>query len=222
LKDVTTTAGKQKLAVYVTGSSNVFKAKTVSSRLTQNFTNSGAYAVVDRTSDFRGELNRQQSYRVDDSQISRLGRQFGVNQVCVVDVLSSDYTAVRIINVETGIIAATAEKQSWDIKAVDEITKELLNQVIECVKKDEKILNNYAECCKGLVNVNGVCRDVSGDIYWLPASTCPSKYLARLMDAVAWDMPAIVSLTTMKCCACTGITSPITSPAKRHYGHKSK
>jgi hypothetical protein len=125
LEDVTTTAGKQKLAVYVTNSSDVFKAKTVSSRLTQNFTHSGVYAVVDRTSDFRVELNRQHSGRVDDSQISRLGRQFGVNQVCIVDVSSSDYTAVRIINVETGIIAATAEKQSWGVGAVDEITREL-------------------------------------------------------------------------------------------------
>jgi hypothetical protein len=127
LEDVTTTAGKQQLAVYVTNSSDVFKAKTVSSRLTQNFTNSGTYAVVDRTSDFRAELNRQHSGRVDDSQISRLGRQFGVNQVCIVDVLSSDYTAVRIINVETGIIAATAEAMDWRFKDVDRITRELMS-----------------------------------------------------------------------------------------------
>ncbi|MDR1347207.1 MAG: hypothetical protein LBJ63_02085 [Prevotellaceae bacterium] len=148
LRNVATTAGKQKLAVYVTGSSSVFKAKTVSSRLTQNFTNSSAYAVVDRASDFRVELNRQQSGRVDDSQIVRLGRQFGVNQVCVVDVLSSDYTAVRIINVETGIIVATVEAMDWNIGAVDGITTELLLG-ISCIGKDRQIPGNYAKCCEG-------------------------------------------------------------------------
>jgi hypothetical protein len=190
LQSVISTEGRQKLAVYVTSSSDVFKAKTVSSRLTQNFTNSGAYAVVDRTSDFRMELNRQQSGRVDDSQISRLGRQFGVNQVCVVDVISSSYTTVRIINVETGIIVATAEAKSWNIEAADGITHELMKQLVGgCTEKDRQIMGNYAGCCEGLVNVSGICRDLA-EIYWLPANTCPSKYLARLMDAVAWDTPA--------------------------------
>ncbi|MDR1113325.1 MAG: WG repeat-containing protein, partial [Bacteroidales bacterium] len=166
LQNVTTTTGKQKLAVYVTNTSDVFKAKTVSSRLTQNFTNSGVYAVVDRTSDFRGELSRQQSGRIDDGQIVRLGRQFGVNQVCVVDVLNSDYTDVRIINVETGIIVATAEARSWNVETVDEITRELLEQTVECVKKDKKITSSLMKCCEGLSPVDGICRDLNENWHW--------------------------------------------------------
>jgi hypothetical protein len=161
LQNVTTTVGKPKLAVYVTNTSDMFKAKTVSSRLTQNFTHSGAYAVVDRTSDFRAELSRQQSGRVDDGQLVRLGRQFGVSQVCVVDVLSSGFTIVRIINVETGIIVATAEARSWGVGSVDEITRELLEQTVECVKKDEKITSPLMKCCEGLSPVDGICKDLN-------------------------------------------------------------
>jgi hypothetical protein len=209
LQNVTTTAGKQKLAVYVTNSSDVFKAKTVSSRLTRNFTNSGTYAVVDRTSDFRVELSRQRSGRVDDGQIVQLGRQFGVNQVCVVDVLSSDYTAVRIINVETGIIVATAEAESWDIKAADKITRELMKQLVGCIKKDMQIQGNYVNCCEGLVNVNGVCRDLSGAAYWIDKSTCGVDFQVKYYNVgkMEWNKASAVctsgwrlpSVKEMKC-----------------------
>jgi opacity protein-like surface antigen len=162
-KDVTTIASKQKLAVYVTSSSDVFKAKTVSSRLTQNFTNSGAYAVVDRTSDFRAELDRQHTDTVEfePKQIAKYGKQFGVNQFCVVEVLSTDYTHIRIINVETTVIAATADTMNWRIGAVDGITRKLLTRLasLTCTGKDEQLRYDFMECCEGLVNVNGVCRD---------------------------------------------------------------
>jgi hypothetical protein len=206
LQNVTTTAGKQKLAVYVTGSSGVFEGKTVSSRLIQNFTNSGAYAMVDRTSDFKTELRVQQSGKVDDGQLSRLGRQFGVNLVCVVDVLSTNYTAVRMINVETGIIVATAESLNWHIENVDAITKELLSQtdaVVIYSKKDEKLTPFVGKCREGLTPVNGVCRDLSsGVVYWnkswLGFEVMSNPVIAKTEDIVlnsssvcptGWRMP---------------------------------
>jgi hypothetical protein len=189
LQNVTTTAGKQKLAVYVTGSSGVFEGKTVSSRLIQNFTNSGAYAMVDRTSDFKTELRVQQSGKVEDGQLSRLGRQFGVNLVCVVDVLSTGYTAVRMINVETGIIVATAEYLYWHIKSVDAITKELLSQTDLCSKKDEKIPPYGEKCCEGLTLVNGVCRDLSSNAtYWIDKSRLGFEMMYKPVIAKAEDI----------------------------------
>jgi hypothetical protein len=136
LQNVTTAAGKRNLAVYVTESSGVFEGKTVSSRLVQNFTNSGVYAAVDRTSDFQVELKRQYSGKVGDSQITKLGQQFGVSLVCVARVLSNGYTYARMVNVETGIILATAEASDWHIESVDAIASELLSQTV--VKKEEK------------------------------------------------------------------------------------
>ncbi|MDR1594424.1 MAG: WG repeat-containing protein [Prevotellaceae bacterium] len=161
LQNVTTTAGKRKLAVYVTKSSGVFQGKTVSLRLIQNFTNSGIYAAVDRTSDFQKEIGYQYTGKVDDRQLTRLGRQLGINLVCVVDVLSTDYTDVRMVNVETGIIVATSQASSWRIDNIDAITTELLSQTVECVKKDEKITSPLMKCCEGLTLIDGVCRDLN-------------------------------------------------------------
>jgi hypothetical protein len=192
LQNITTTAGKQKLAVYVTGSSGVFEGKTVSSRLMQNFTNSGAYAMVDRTSDFKAEFRVQQSGKVDDGQLSRLGRQFGVNLICVVDVISTNYTSVRMINVETGIIVATAESSDWEIEDVDAITKELLSQtdaVVVCSTKDKKITPLVGKCCTGLTLVDGVCRDVSSNVtYWIDKSRLGFEMMYEPVIAKAEDI----------------------------------
>jgi hypothetical protein len=139
LNNVITADNKQKLAVYITESSDDFASKIVRSRLVQNFTNSGVYVAVDRTSDFQSELKRQYSGKVDDSQITELGRQFGVNQVCVARILGDGYTYARIINVETSIILATAEADYYNLGSVDAITKELLSQT--AVKKEEKTIS---------------------------------------------------------------------------------
>jgi uncharacterized protein (TIGR02145 family) len=159
LQNVNTTAGKQKLAIYVTRSSSTFEGKTASSRLIQNFTNSGIYAAVDRTSDFQKEIGYQYTGRVEDSQLTKLGRQLGVNIICIVDVLSTDYTDVRMVDVTTGIITATAQANSWRMAAIDKITHELF----ECVKKGQKITSPLMKCCEGLILVDGICKDPNED-----------------------------------------------------------
>jgi len=193
LQNVTVTAGKQKMAIYVTQSSNTYNAKCVSSALIENFTKSDAFITVERTSDFLAGLRREQTYQqsgqVDDNQLSRLGRQWGVNMVCVVDVVNVQadrgedvtYLAVRIINAETGVIMATAESKGWggcDCQCtrscdfmwqenVSAMTTVLLNQMSVCAKKDQKATENFMSCCEGLTKVNGVCRDCSGSAYWV-------------------------------------------------------
>ena len=173
LQNVTTTIDKQKIAIYVSKSGNSDKAKCVSSQLTENITNTGAFITVDRTSDFLAELKYQSSGNVDDRQLSRLGKQFGVNLVCVIDVTElgnyekKTYTMARIIDVETGVIMATSEKEGWRHeysnsyggifkRNLDEITSELMQQLVVCIKKDKKAV---VKCCEGLINVDGVCRD---------------------------------------------------------------
>ena len=159
LQGMTTTKGKQKIAIYVTKSSDTYTAKCVSYELIENITNSEIFITVDRTSDFRAELRYQGSGNVDDSQLSKLGRQFGVGLVCIIDI-TDIYTTMRILNVETGLIVATAENQSSS--EVDKMTTELMQQLVQnipCIKTDQKITSKYIKCCEGLVNIDGVCRD---------------------------------------------------------------
>jgi hypothetical protein len=189
LQNVTTTAGKQKLAVYVTRSSGTFEGKSASSRLMQNFTNSGIYAAIDRTSDFQKEIGYQYTGKVNDIQLTKLGRQFGVNLICVVDVLGTDYTDVRMIEAETGIIMATAQTKSWRMDAIDEITRELMMQLVECIEKDKQLPGNFAECCEELRNIDGICRDESGAAYWIDKSVCGVEVLAKWLyyESITWS-----------------------------------
>lgn len=69
------------------------------------------YTAIERTSAFLAELKKEQNYQrtgaVDDDDISRLGKQFGVQYVCVADVTDvygEKYISARLINVETAEI----------------------------------------------------------------------------------------------------------------------
>jgi hypothetical protein len=70
-----------------------------------------------------------------------------------------------MVDVETGVIMAIAQAKNWRMDAIDEITHELMTQLLGCTGKDKQLPSGFVECCEGLVNVNGICRDVSGDIY---------------------------------------------------------
>jgi TolB-like protein len=110
---LTAEAQKPKLAVYMTGDDPV--NEIVSSRLVDDFARSSEYTVVERTSSFLAELNKEHAYErsgeVDDEQIAALGQQFGVQFVCVTSVLdvwgSEKYITARIIDAETAEVVAS-------------------------------------------------------------------------------------------------------------------
>jgi hypothetical protein len=120
---------KQKMAVYVTGDAEEGIKKVLGSKLVAAITQSGNYMAVERTSDFLAEIQKEQGYarsgNVDDEQISKLGKQFGVQLVCVADisnVLGASYASARLINVETASVIATAEGYS-DVEAIKDLVR---------------------------------------------------------------------------------------------------
>jgi hypothetical protein len=85
--------------------------------------------AVERTADFLAEIQKEHGYarsgNVDDGEISKLGRQFGVQLVCVADistVLGATYASARLIDVETASVIATAEGYS-DVEAIKDLVK---------------------------------------------------------------------------------------------------
>jgi hypothetical protein len=121
--------GKQKMAVYVTGDADEGIKKVLGSKLVAAVTKSGNYVAVERTADFLAEIQKEHGYarsgNVDDDQISKLGRQFGVQLVCVADissVLGASYASARLIDVETASVIATAEGYS-DVEAIKDLVK---------------------------------------------------------------------------------------------------
>ena len=100
-----------KVAVYVIGE-NAGINKVLEGKLVNALSSSGKYRAIERTSAFLTELGREQNYQrtgaVDDNEISRLGRQFGVQYVCVAEVsdaFGEKYVSARLIDVETAAVA---------------------------------------------------------------------------------------------------------------------
>lgn len=106
-------AQNKKVAVYVTGNLDG-KKRILADKLVEGITYSNKFMAVERTSSFLAELKKEQHYQgegeVDDNEISRLGKQFGVNFVCAVDVIDEygqKYITARLIDVETAQVSTT-------------------------------------------------------------------------------------------------------------------
>lgn len=111
---LTISAQQKKVAVYVTGNDPI--NDIIGSRLVDGIAKSGKYIAIERTASFLNELSKEQNYQttgaVDDSEISRLGKQFGVDYVCVAstfDVWGSEkYISTRMIDVETAEVVVSS------------------------------------------------------------------------------------------------------------------
>ena len=111
---LTVYAQQKKVAVYVTGNDPI--NDIVSSRLMDGIAKSGKYLAIERTASFLGELSKEQNYQstgaVDDNEISRLGKQFGVDYVCVAsafDVWGAEkYISTRLIDVESAEVIVSS------------------------------------------------------------------------------------------------------------------
>lgn len=174
---------KKKVAVYVTGEADAPTKKVIGAKLVAAITKDDDYAAVERTADFLAELNKEQDYQrsgaVDEYQIAQVGKQFGVAFVCVADltnVLGSRFVSARLITVQTGVVTATAERDS-EIKSMTDLTglaedvaAGLINNEPPCHRVD-KSAEPYG-CCKGLTAIDGICRDMSRGYYWKYHGNC--------------------------------------------------
>lgn len=111
---------KQKVAVYITDNSTLNAGEFAGDFLVNAIVKRSTYLAVERTSDFLKELNKEQQYQrtgsVDDNQISKLGKQFGVQLVCVVKLgkMGEGYfMSARLIDVETATLLASARPQKF-------------------------------------------------------------------------------------------------------------
>jgi uncharacterized protein (TIGR02145 family) len=131
-----------KIAVYITNDSTVIREKkSLMTRIQSKLVKSGRYKVIERSDTFLAEIEeehlRQRSGDIDDSQISKLGKQYGAQFVCIVDIMSSVGTfdvSARVINVETVEIinigyCFSSLQTPYDLeKATEELAKQLLGE----------------------------------------------------------------------------------------------
>jgi hypothetical protein len=119
---------QQKVAVYVTGGTDAGINKVLGDKLVEAFVKSGNYTAVERTSSFLDELTKEQTQpntnNIKDSELSRLGRQFGVQLVCVAEVsevLGEKYVSARLIDVETVEVLTTSNSGNASIKTMADL-----------------------------------------------------------------------------------------------------
>ena len=108
--------GKPNIAVYVTGAVSDEEKGALGTRILAALVNRGRYRGVERSNIFLAEIDRemikQRSGAIDDSQISELGKQFGVKFICIADITpayDAFQVSARIVNVETAEVAYIGE-----------------------------------------------------------------------------------------------------------------
>ena len=112
-----------KVAVYVVESSvDEGIKKIIGSEMVSAIVANKEYQAVERTPVFLEQLSKEQNVD-EDQQISQIGKQIGVDDVCVVDITSfqsSYYIQARLLEVNEAVVLATAREIS-SLSNIDDI-----------------------------------------------------------------------------------------------------
>lgn len=107
---------QKKVAVYVTGDQEQAIKKVLGSKMVTYITDNDGFTAVERTADFLSALSSEHDYQasgeVSNSQIIKLGQQFGAGYVAVVDVselFGELFISARMIDVMTSQVVASFE-----------------------------------------------------------------------------------------------------------------
>jgi len=125
-----------KIAVYVTGDVKNNEKEALGTRMLTSLVKSGRYIAIERSNAFLAEIEKehvkQRSGDIDDSQISQLGRQFGVKFVCIAAITPAfgDFqVSARIVDVETAQVVFIGES-SGQLKSMADLTR-ISDQVVK-------------------------------------------------------------------------------------------
>ncbi len=130
---------QKKVAVYVTGDVQNSYKKVIGSKMVAEITKSDNYSAVERTADFLAALTQETDYQasgaVTERQIAKLGEQFGVRYVAVVDVtelFEEFFVAARLIDVQTAKIVMSAEdnKKIENMSSLVQVSEGIASKLI--------------------------------------------------------------------------------------------
>lgn len=116
-----TVFAQSKVAVYVAGDQEESVKKVLGSKMTSYITQSNDFTAVERTRDFLSALTAEHDYQVSgevsNSQIVKLGQQFGARYVAVVDITElygELFVSSRLIDVQTSQVVSSYEASGKD------------------------------------------------------------------------------------------------------------
>ena len=126
-----------RIAVYVTGDMPDNNKRVFGPELLASLVNSGRYSGIERPNVFFAEVESKRTTEfggtINDSQLSELGREFGVDYVCIADVVPAFgiyRVEVRIVDAKTAQTVVAGESNS-SLKTFDELTRVLRAIVVD-------------------------------------------------------------------------------------------
>jgi hypothetical protein len=129
------TAQPKKVAVYVIGGDSI--GEFVGAYLVDAITHNSGYTAVERTAEFLSALNREHEYQrtgtVDDEQIAKLGKQFGVKLVCAVKIGKlgdKQFVQARLVDAETATVRNSAKPFSFTLDNLEEVCVSIATQLL--------------------------------------------------------------------------------------------
>ena len=190
------------IAVYVTGDVPDNEKKALGTHILAALVNSGRYNGIERTDIFLAEIDKEQIAQrngaIDDRQISKLGRQFGVKFVCIADItpaLGAFQVSARIVNVETAEVAFIGQAASPlatmdDLTTVsDKVVRRMFNQP-EPPEKESLFRKPIIEISVGAGGI--IAGGYGGGMAWPDGSRVKMPYTAvgvyLFFDAVYAEM----------------------------------
>ena len=135
---------KLKLAVYATGNVDALFKNIAQNNASTELVGSGRYQMIERSTEFLSMIAKEHDYTrtgsVDDNQIAELGKQYGAQCICVVDITHIEtylYVAVRMVDVVSGTAHRAGDSENASYASPVDLRK----CVTEAVKKMEGISN---------------------------------------------------------------------------------
>jgi formylglycine-generating enzyme required for sulfatase activity len=118
----------KKVAVYVTRTGNADIDIILGDQLVAGFAQSGRYLAIERTQDFLDQITKEKGYQdqgpVEDEELMRIGKQLGVQYVCVANtsMLFGDYYIVtRLLDVEHNMVVNSYNKQAIQLNSSQQV-----------------------------------------------------------------------------------------------------
>lgn len=120
----------KKVAVYVSKTGNRDVDIVLGDQLVSGFAKSGRYLAIERTSGFLKKLKEEQGYQqsgaVADDDLTRWGKQFGVQYICVTKTTSwtGDYfITTRMVDVKTGEVVNSYKVEGRKLNSSRDVIK---------------------------------------------------------------------------------------------------
>ena len=208
---------QKNVAVFVKGDKSDIN-KFMADEIVNFFSKNGKYIAVERTGSFLAEVQKEQAYQqtgvVNDSELSRLGKQFGVQIVCVVEISSvfeTKHVSARLIDVETvEVINSSTENSPLSKieelqKVAKKISEELLGPTVQ--EKAEAAAQKEKEQAEEKKRLEQAVKDgymQVDNIMFVVTSSPPQMLYGRALDAAQefrlggfsdWRLPTTVEMS---------------------------